>query len=397
MRLLGGERERAALALIGVHETTLRRTARRHSLCAEDAEDAYQRAFEILLTKAPTADPAQLIRWMQTVTKHEAMAVRRQRERLLGPPAPVTDPQGTDPIDLLPSERIGPTDSAARSERIARSREALTALKPQEVRALMLKAEGYSYEEIGRITGWSYTKINRCMAEGRKRFLEVYASIEEGRRCEDLAAALSAYCDGEASAEVADEVRIHLRACGHCRAKMRAYRGLPRRVLELLPAVLIGRPWWARAQEWAAGLAGTRQPAAAKAQQLIEAAWAQKAAVAVSVAAVAVGGGAAIKADSGKRKRERPPVAQAAHVRPADPRPLVDAVVEAVPEQRPSGPGAGRPAPQPSATGPTEPASSAPPQEAVGGPGSSGSTSSPPPSRPPPSQVPQGGGQEFGP
>jgi hypothetical protein len=30
-------------------------------------------------------------------------------------------------------------------------------LKPQEVRALTLKAQGYSYAEIGEITGWSYT------------------------------------------------------------------------------------------------------------------------------------------------------------------------------------------------------------------------------------------------
>ena len=30
---------------------TLRRTARRYSICVDDAEDAYQRALEILLTK----------------------------------------------------------------------------------------------------------------------------------------------------------------------------------------------------------------------------------------------------------------------------------------------------------------------------------------------------------
>ena len=81
-------RKRAAVELIRRHERTLRRTARRYSICAEDAEDAYQRALEILLTKAPTAEITELIRWMQTVTKHEALAVRRNRERLLGTPAP---------------------------------------------------------------------------------------------------------------------------------------------------------------------------------------------------------------------------------------------------------------------------------------------------------------------
>ncbi len=55
----------------------------RHSLCRDDADDALQRASLILLTKAPTVDPGRLIAWMVVVTKHEAMAVRRGRERVL--------------------------------------------------------------------------------------------------------------------------------------------------------------------------------------------------------------------------------------------------------------------------------------------------------------------------
>ena len=53
-----------------------RRTARRYSLCAEDAEDAYQRSIEILLTKAPPLEGDAIVRWMQVVTKREALAVR---------------------------------------------------------------------------------------------------------------------------------------------------------------------------------------------------------------------------------------------------------------------------------------------------------------------------------
>ena len=67
-----------AVELVAHHEAALRRTARRYSLCADDAEDAYQRALEILLTKAPTDDLRELIRWTQTVTKHEALAVRAE-------------------------------------------------------------------------------------------------------------------------------------------------------------------------------------------------------------------------------------------------------------------------------------------------------------------------------
>ena len=50
---------------------------------------------------------------------------------------------------LIPSESDGPPERAERREAIARSREALRALKPQELRALTLLAEGFSYEEIG--------------------------------------------------------------------------------------------------------------------------------------------------------------------------------------------------------------------------------------------------------
>jgi RNA polymerase sigma factor (sigma-70 family) len=154
-------RKRAAVELIRSHERTLRRTARRYSLCADDADDALQRALEILLTKAPTSDQRQLIRWMQTVTKHEALAVRRTRERNLGTPISAARDDEADWVQSIPSEKDGPADSAERSERVGRAREALKTLKPQELRALTLLAEGYSYAEICEATGWTYTQTNR--------------------------------------------------------------------------------------------------------------------------------------------------------------------------------------------------------------------------------------------
>jgi RNA polymerase sigma factor (sigma-70 family) len=152
-------RRSAASQLIGSHDAVLRRTARRYSICADDAEDAYQRALEILLTKAPPITGDALVRWMQTVTKREALAVRRQRERLLGGPRTAShdDDADRDPLELIASESPGPNDRLARRERVIRSGEALQTLKPQEVRALTLKAQGYSYAEIGEMTGWSYT------------------------------------------------------------------------------------------------------------------------------------------------------------------------------------------------------------------------------------------------
>lgn len=245
-------RKRAAVELIARHERALRRTARRFSLDLEDAEDAYQRALEILLTKAPTTDPRQLIRWTQTVTKHEALAVRESREKLLGANVPRDDDY--DPLASLPARGDGPEERATRSEFVARSREALQALKPAELRALSLLASGCSYAEIGRITGFSQTKVNRVLAEGRERFRGVFASSEDGSRCRELRPLLSSFCDGEASPADAETARAHLRACAGCRATVRAYRAAPRVVAGLLPTLPASRSLLERLHDTVGGL-----------------------------------------------------------------------------------------------------------------------------------------------
>jgi RNA polymerase sigma factor (sigma-70 family) len=244
-------RKRAAVEMYARNETVLRRAATRYSLCADDAEDAMQRGLEILLRKAPTDDPRELIKWTQTVVKHEALAIRRERERTLAGPT-----RGEDWVDLLPAASVGPPEAAERSEAVARSREALRALKPQELRALTLLAEGYSYAEIGEITSWSRTKVNRCLAEGRERFRGLLARSEDGRRCAEVRPLISAFCDDEAGPEEVVELREHLRTCGHCRATLRTYRAAPAAAAALAPALPLDRSLLERAQEAASGIAG---------------------------------------------------------------------------------------------------------------------------------------------
>lgn len=248
-------RKRAAVETYAGNEAMLRRTARRYSLCADDAEDALQRALEILLRKAPSDDPRELIKWTQTVVKHEALAVRREREQILaGPAAIAVAPDGEDWVALLPTPADGPPEKAERRESIARSREALQALKPQELRALTLLAEGYSYVEIGEITGYSQTKVNRCLAEGRERFRKVVAGSEDGSRCTTMRPLLSAFCDGEAKPKQVAELREHLRACAHCRATLRTYRAAPKAAIALAPLLPIDRSLLERLQEALADL-----------------------------------------------------------------------------------------------------------------------------------------------
>ncbi len=253
-------RKRAVIETYARHEAALRRTARRFSLCEDDAEDALQRALEIVLRKAPSEDPRELVRWTQTIVRHEALAVRRERERILsGPAATAAEPGREDWTALIPSEGAGPAERAERSEAVARSREALQSLKPQELRALSLLAEGYSYAEIGAITGYSQTKINRCLAEGRERFRRFLAGSQSGQRCTKLGPFISAFCDGEAGAEEA-AVREHLRACAHCRATLRAYRAAPKAAAALAPTLPLGRSLLDRAHDAVASLAARFTP-----------------------------------------------------------------------------------------------------------------------------------------
>src|SRR4051794_34103471 len=111
--------EPAALALLSRHSAGLLATARRYSATPEDAEDAYQRGVEILLTKAPTTTEAALLPWLKTVVKHEAFAVRKSSGRSL--PA-------EEPLDGEPDERAWTDERAERYERLRLGAEAMAAL-----------------------------------------------------------------------------------------------------------------------------------------------------------------------------------------------------------------------------------------------------------------------------
>ena len=164
------------LALLERFSAQMMATARRYSETPDDAEDAYQRAAEILLKRRSEPPGEDMCRWLRTTVKHEALAIRRSRERMvpLGGPDRVPEPPGAQP------------DTEERAERFERLRlgaQALRSLKPQEIRCLALRAEGYTYNEICELTGFSYTKVDRCLKEGRAAFAARVARIESGDEC----------------------------------------------------------------------------------------------------------------------------------------------------------------------------------------------------------------------
>ena len=219
------------LRTIAAHADSLLRTARRHSICADDAQDAYQRAIEIFMGRAHRLDSARAAGWLHVVVKREAQALRRERQKLLM--------SAEVDLDGRQAEQPTPEERALRFEMVNRSAEALKRLKPQELRALWLRAQGHSYSDIAAITGWSYTKVNRCLTEGRHSFLERYEGIESGEECRRWLPVLSAIVDGEATPEQVVDVRPHLRNCPACRATLKALRDSSGPLSAVLPVPLV--------------------------------------------------------------------------------------------------------------------------------------------------------------
>ena len=371
------EIDAAALELLARHGAQILATARRYAATPEDAEDACQRGLEILLTKAPSTSEDELIPWLKTVVKHEAFALRRQRERH----SPVTD---DGELRDRPAPAAVTHEQAERLERLRQGAEALRHLKPHEIRALVLKAEGFSYREICAMTGWSYTKVNRLLTEGRRAFLRRVSGIQRGAECARYEPLLSALADGEASAEDLARLRPHMQTCLSCRAALREFRAMPDRVASVVPpaaflAATDGSPL-RNLLESALGLAqhktatmGERLHAAA------ELATGQKVAAVAASAAALAGGGTALdefanhqgppQPTPAERVEAEPVKEEQAPVEPSPPEPIADEhppAAEPAPAPDSSPPPPPPPPPDPAneftpvASAPTAPASPTP-------------------------------------
>jgi hypothetical protein len=114
------EIECAALELVARRGREILTTARHYAANLDDAEDAYQRGLEILLTKAPTTRAVELARWLKTVVKHEAFhcgASGRATRR-----SPTTASSGSGPPRLaLSTTRWSAMSGCARPPRRSRS------------------------------------------------------------------------------------------------------------------------------------------------------------------------------------------------------------------------------------------------------------------------------------
>lgn len=218
--------DNATVAAVLEHGPEFLAIARKYSASSVDADDAYQRSMEILMTKAPSDDVASLVRWLTVVVRNEALIIARDNNRI--EKTTLDDVANTLRSDVTePEEHI--EHVATRETRV----EAIRSVSADETRCLVLKAEGLSYLEIGERTGFSTRKVDRCLSKGRNKLTKRIDAIDSGSECERVEQLLSRMADGDVAA--ARAARPHLRNCGGCRTLLRDYRAAPGKLAAALP------------------------------------------------------------------------------------------------------------------------------------------------------------------
>lgn len=263
---------------------------------------------------------------MRTVVKHEAMALREARIRVL----PAEEVDWEEHMQAIQIE-----DRAVSFDEVTRAAEALQHCKRDEVSALVLRAEGRSYKEICQATGWSSTKLNRCLAEGRSRFAKRYLAIENGEECNRLSPLLSKTLDDEATSKEVGQVRAHLRNCPGCRATLRELHAAQPAMRAVIPVWVILAPVGGGVVERAyESLIAAANDLGVRVQMAADAFTSGKvAAVAASAAAVAGGGVAVDQAVlEPRRVTERERVERAAAPVPTPAATVVATVATPTPE-----------------------------------------------------------------
>lgn len=232
----GDVARRNAVACAMGQAPALIRFALRYSSSLSDAEDAYQRAMEIALTKGPQVSEREFLSWLYVVIKHEALAIRDANRR--------EEPRGDDEIIALagaaaPRGAGDPHTVYAWRERYRTIQDALSGLTTSQRACLMLRSAGASRNEIEEITGFSTRKVERSIIEGRRRLREFEVRIDSGAQCGSMAELMVRVLDADATAAERRRLSLHVRHCGACRAEFRGRRDQTRLLSSLVPGALV--------------------------------------------------------------------------------------------------------------------------------------------------------------
>jgi len=147
----------------------LLRIAAKNAANLADAEEAVQFAFLAFIDRFDPDGDAPPLAWLTLTLKRKCWAMHRREhwDRRVGQDTTVDCNGSGCSLESIVSSAANPEETVERSEWLLEARQRLVELKSAERRVLVLIAAGYSYREVCEITNWSYTKVNRCAAEGR--------------------------------------------------------------------------------------------------------------------------------------------------------------------------------------------------------------------------------------
>jgi RNA polymerase sigma-70 factor, ECF subfamily len=128
----------------------------------DQAEDLAQEAFFRLLDRRVTGTESGLRSWLFRVATNLARdrsRTRETRQRILA---------AVPPPDPAP----GPDRAAIRAEDVRRVREALETLPERDRQMLLLREEGFSYQEIADVAGVSRRSVGTILARALRRLAQ---------------------------------------------------------------------------------------------------------------------------------------------------------------------------------------------------------------------------------
>jgi len=134
---------------------------------ADAAEDVAQEAFVRMVTRDVSGEPPELRVWLFRVAKNlvrDRHRIRENRSRLL-------EANPVEPSEAPPTDR-----RAERSETIAAVRAALDALSERDRTLLLMREEGFAYQEIADVVEVKTTSVGSLLARALARFEEAYAA-----------------------------------------------------------------------------------------------------------------------------------------------------------------------------------------------------------------------------
>jgi len=150
------------------HESLVRMLYRRTG-DRDRAEDLAQEVFARALTAPPDNPRPWLFAVALNLVRDDGRRAVRQGRRL----------------QLLKAESAGsapdPAEVLERSQQSARVRQALDQMRDLDREVLLLKAEGFDYDEIAAATGLAKGAIGTTIARARRRLVETYRAQEKDR------------------------------------------------------------------------------------------------------------------------------------------------------------------------------------------------------------------------